>query len=694
MTFHDYATIESRLNEADIYTLIAECDAILAGNPTEFVRLLRSALSLSAHVLEHDKSALASQLAGRLYHHYEANADVRAFVDSITPPKKSLFPIRNGYDPLLPAGGMLVRMMKHGISLLGVKELSDGNIVTWDRDNTLRIWRSDGRLINTLTGHQDYIYGVIILRNDTILSWDSYGLTQLWDSNGRLIQILHEAQPNRVVCRIKGAIELTNGHILSWYHQSNTLQLWDTNGNKLAELVGHTAFVSQVQLFPDGRIVSWADDYTVRLWDGDGNLLKTLSGHQAVIARVQILDDAIISEDANHIFIWNLEGELVKSVAQKLRYQRYKLSGGRIIHWNNRTMSLYQETGHITLIEGAGQIAGVLELSDGRILSWHDDYSLRIWDKTGNLLHTWVAHTDKICHVMQFADGRIITCAIDGYSFVWNTDGTLSVTLPRHQGYPTAYQLSDGHLLTQASNQLYLWDIHQAPILSKTIYPDFVKRVIRLDDQMVLSADEHTAYLWDKNGEPHLDLWRYASWIEQDVILDTKRMMFASGRFVDKLDTILNFRHITRRYPLSYGHEWTEDYSVRLPNGWQLAQGEHPVIYLEDVKNMLGEDDYDPTRYIGELDEGYIGNYERIFAWLHEHGINPDDAYSKIDFPMLDGWRVSKNSNKTIIVYHPQTGKTVHRFYGDAPFTSVAAIDDVLIAGDIFGRVLFLRWVE
>ncbi|MCL4253442.1 MAG: WD40 repeat domain-containing protein [Anaerolineae bacterium] len=694
MTFHDYVTIESRLNETDIFTLIAECDAILAENPTEFMRLLRSALSLSAHVLEHDKTALASQLAGRLYHHYESNADVRLFVDSIIPPKNSLYPIRNGYDPLLPAGGMLVRIMKHGISLMGVKELSNGNILTWDRDNTLRIWRSDGRLINILTGHQEYIYSVIVLQNDTILSWDTYGLTRLWDSDGRLMKMLHEAQSKRVVGCIKGAIELTNGHILSWYHDSNVLQLWDENGEKLAELVGHTAFVSQAQSLPDGRILSWADDYTVRLWDGDGNLLKTLLGHKDAIAGVQILDDAIVSEDANNIFIWGLEGELVKSVAQKLLYQRYILLDGGIIHWNNRTISLYDETGHITLIERAGQVAGVLELADGYILSWHYDYSLRIWDKTGNLAHTWVAHTDKICHVMQLADGRIITCAVDGYSFIWDMNGHLSQTLPRHWGYPTAYQLSDGRLLTQASNRLYLWDIHQAPILPKTAYPDFVKRVIRLDNQTVLSADEHTVYLWDKKGEPHLDLWRYASWIEQDVILDTKRMMFVSGRFSKELDTIINFRHLTRRYPLCYGHEWTEDYKVRLPNGWQLAQGEHPVIYLEDVNNMVEEDDYDPTRYISELDEGYIGNYERIFAWLHEHGINPDDAYSKIDFPMLDGWRVSKNSNNTVIIYHPQTGKTIHTFYGDAPFTSVAVLDDVVIAGDTYGRVIFLRWID
>ena len=74
MTFHDYATLESRLNDTDIYALIAECDTMLAQTPIE---LLRSALSLSAHVLEHDKSALASQLAGRLYHHYESNTDVR-----------------------------------------------------------------------------------------------------------------------------------------------------------------------------------------------------------------------------------------------------------------------------------------------------------------------------------------------------------------------------------------------------------------------------------------------------------------------------------------------------------------------------------------------------------------------------------------------------------------------------------------
>jgi WD40 repeat protein len=315
MTLLDYSAIEKRLNDTDIYTLIADCDAILAEDPTEFMRLLRSALSLSAHVLEKDKSALAHQLAGRLYHHVDKNAVIKVFVDGIIPPKNSLYPIYNGYDPLIPAGEDVSKVHeKDSISHLGLykgnglAKLDNGRFLSWSRDKRLILWDKNGNLLQTFIGHHDWISGAFELLDGRFLSWSEDKTLRLWDSVGNTLAVFEGHTDT-----IRNAKILANDYILSW-SVDKTLRLWDIKGNPIAVFEGHQQEIQGADEFADGRIISWSHhDKKLYLWDRQGNLLKLIEGHQRSASEAKVLPDGrIVSWGIDSkVKLWDTNGNLI-----------------------------------------------------------------------------------------------------------------------------------------------------------------------------------------------------------------------------------------------------------------------------------------------------------------------------------------------------------------------------------------------
>ena len=94
----------------------------------------------------------------------------------------------------------------------------------------------------------------------------------------------------------------------------------------------------------------------------------------------------------------------------------------------------------LTLAQGhTGAVVGVEVLSDGRILSYSEDGTLRIWSGVdGVLLQTLEGHTEVVNGVEVLSDGRLLSYSSspssgDSSIRIWNvTDGTLLHTLEGH----------------------------------------------------------------------------------------------------------------------------------------------------------------------------------------------------------------------------------------------------------------------
>jgi len=373
-----FSWLQTQLDATDVHSLIAQCQSILENGADEPIRLLQSALKLSENVLIQDKSALAHQLVGRLFY-YEGLADIKALLASITPPKNSLYPLLNGYDPLNPVGkqtqpipvkedGWVEGILKvqsaplwertvapvtvrtgHEARVVGLAQLPNGHILSWGMDKTLRVWDVDGKLLITMRGHEKWIDGALILRDGQLLSWGGDATLRVWDVDGNSIRVMrgHEAD-------INGAIELANGQLLSW-SADKTLRVWDENGVTIAMMNGHEADVYGAMVLRDGHILSWGADKTLRVWDEHGMTIAVMNGHEGIIMNaIELADGRILSVSGdNTLRIWDKNGHLSATLA-----------------------------GH------TGWLVGMMELADGRIVSWGYDDTIRLWDKSGRLMDT------------------------------------------------------------------------------------------------------------------------------------------------------------------------------------------------------------------------------------------------------------------------------------------------------------------
>ncbi len=203
---------------------------------------------------------------------------------------------------------------------------TDGRILSWSWDNTLRLWSLDGHPLATLTGHTDWVGDAVQLADGRILSWSEDNSPRLWSSDGQPL-----AELSGHTSSVRGACQLPDGRILSW-SADKTLRLWSSDGQPLAELSGHTSSVRGARQLPDGRILSWSEDKTLRLWSSDGQFLVTLVGHNhSIWGGRQLPDGRILSSAADDTLrLWSSDGQPLAVLEQ---YQRHPESEARVQAW-------------------------------------------------------------------------------------------------------------------------------------------------------------------------------------------------------------------------------------------------------------------------------------------------------------------------------------------------------------------------
>jgi WD40 repeat protein len=78
----------------------------------------------------------------------------------------------------------------------------------------------------------------------------------------------------------------------------------------------------------------------------------------------------------------------------------------------------------LAVLEGhTGWINGALALPDGRILSWSNDKTLRLWDRGGKPLAVLDGHTSQVQGALLLPEGWIISWSEDKTFRLWDEDG-------------------------------------------------------------------------------------------------------------------------------------------------------------------------------------------------------------------------------------------------------------------------------
>ena len=254
-------------------------------------RIIQSALRLSAHILEQDKTQLAGRLWGHLMPFDVPEIKVmleQAEARQIAPWLRPLTPT------LTPPGGALLRTFGgHNDWVNAVAITPDGKqAVSASSDRTLIIWDlQSGTLLKTLAGHTQHVNAVAITPSGKkAVSGASDNTLKIWNlQSGTLLKTLIEHIAS------VGSVAITpDGQQAVSASEDGTLKVWNLqSGTLLKTLRGHRASVRGVAITPDGRqVVSASEDGTLKVWNLHlGIPPKTLRGHNAPLWSVAITPD-------------------------------------------------------------------------------------------------------------------------------------------------------------------------------------------------------------------------------------------------------------------------------------------------------------------------------------------------------------------------------------------------------------------
>ncbi|MBL8156949.1 MAG: TIR domain-containing protein, partial [Anaerolineae bacterium] len=129
------------------------------------------------------------------------------------------------------------------------------------------------------------------------------------------------------------------------------------------------------------------------------------------------------------------------------------LRGGRILSWSDdSTLRLWSANGEpLAVLSGhTGSVASALELTDGQLLSWSEgDNTLRLWSAEGDTLAVLSGHTEYVSGALELADGRLLSWSADSTLRLWSAEGDTLAVLSGHTEYVSgAVELADGRLLS------------------------------------------------------------------------------------------------------------------------------------------------------------------------------------------------------------------------------------------------------
>ena len=223
---------------------------------------------------------------------------------------------------------------------------------------------------------------------------------------------------------VNGALQLADGRLLTW-SDDKTARLWAADGRLGPVLEGHTGSVSGTLQLADGRLLTWSGDKTARVWAADGTPGPVLEGHSgSVIGALQLADGRL----------------LTCAVVGRRRHARpgapgpYRLRSLARCNWPTAACS----PGARTPPRGCGPptarparcsraipatVNGAVQLADGRLLTWSEDTTARLWAADGTPGPVLQGHTGYVTGALQLADGRLLTWSCDETARLWAADG-------------------------------------------------------------------------------------------------------------------------------------------------------------------------------------------------------------------------------------------------------------------------------
>ncbi|BAZ08295.1 WD-40 repeat protein [Calothrix sp. NIES-4071] len=274
------------------------------------------------------------------------------------------------------------RLQAHTDKVNAVSFSPDNKLIaTASDDNTVKIWRRDGRLVNTFKNHQDRVTSVIFSHDSKYIASGGADKTiQLNSIDGKVQKTF--IGHNDFVTSL--AFSPDSKTLVSG-SRDKTIRIWSLDSNSRI-INAHNGWVNTVAV--DSRyIVSGGEDNLIKLWQvTDRKLVKTFTGHKDRVNRV----------------IFSYDGQNIASASDDSTIKIWNLNGKELQSFTTQANSIFLTTDSSTLVSGS---------TDG---------SIKLWQLDGKLITTYQGHDARVTDISISRDGIIVSSSDDKTVRLWN----------------------------------------------------------------------------------------------------------------------------------------------------------------------------------------------------------------------------------------------------------------------------------
>jgi WD40 repeat protein len=342
----------------------------------------------------------------------------------------------------------------HTEKVLSIAFSPDGKkLASASCDTTIKLWRLDGKLLQTFQGHSDRVNSVVFNPNkDSSIAIASGSLDNnviLWDLNGKILNKLKGADINSVAFSPDGkTLVAGNGD------GANQIQVWKILKNKIKSpkiITGHNWAVRSLSFSPNGKtLISSSKDKTLKIWDLEkienttdsaiSPLIKTIEGHSEEIKKVVFSPDGktIASASADRdVRLWNIESKFLAGNKdapdhqKKIYAQANFISDAKIITFEStqnriETWSLDYKPLKSYMID-SGRIADLVFSPDKeKIVFTGLDGAIKILNLKNEKLRIIPGHRKRITSLAVSSNGKMIASyGRDDVLKIWDWEGKL-----------------------------------------------------------------------------------------------------------------------------------------------------------------------------------------------------------------------------------------------------------------------------